>query len=146
MEIQKHQKIIARTKAWLPVVLWMLVIFTFSSLPTTPSTQIFWQDFIIKKSAHIIEYFALTLLLYRAIRFEGLTVPRILLVTFAISVVYAISDEFHQSFTPGRQATLRDVVIDTVGVSIALLFIYKLNDLVVRFDKMKVVSRYINHE
>jgi len=39
---------------------------------------------------------------------------------------YGITDEFHQSFTPGRDPTFRDIIFDTIGATLAIYFIWKL--------------------
>ena len=64
-------------------------------------------------------------LVYNVIRHYKLPVRRALLASGAIVLVYALSDEFHQLFVPGRSGEVRDVVIDTaagvVGVCLAYL-------------------------
>jgi len=103
-------------KLWAPVIIWMGVIFFFSGLPDLNSGLKY--DFFLRKMAHITEYFILTFLFYRA--FKGSFAINNLLYFFAypafLSVIYAISDEFHQSFVPGRTCCIRDVLIDTIGI------------------------------
>lgn len=108
-------------KYWLPPILWALVIFTFSTLQTTPTSQIYWKDFLVKKTAHIVEYGIFASLLYRAFINSGENEKKAMLVSVLIAFVYGITDEFHQGFTPGREPTVRDVLIDAFG---ATLFIY----------------------
>ncbi|MFC1649181.1 VanZ family protein, partial [Patescibacteria group bacterium] len=139
-----HRK--SRLRAWLPFILWGVLIFTFSSLPTTPTTEIYWQDFVIKKSAHIIEFFVLTLLLFKALRFEGVPIHKTFWSIVVFGVFYAITDEFHQSFTPGRQPTLRDVLIDTTGILLAVYFLYRLDTLRSKYTNLKKVSVFLNYE
>ena len=67
---------------------------------------------MLRKGAHVTEYAMLALLLVRAL---GREVP-----AFALGVLYAASDEFHQSFVRGRHAAPLDVAIDAVGVLIGL--------------------------
>jgi VanZ family protein len=98
--------------AWLPVVLWAALIFSFSAVPDLGTGLGTW-DFVLRKIAHVCEYAVLGLLLYRATRREQLAV--------LIGVLYAASDEFHQHFVPGRHATVRDVAIDTGGVLVGVL-------------------------
>lgn len=100
---------------WLPVVLWAGVIFGFSSHPVATTSQFYWRDFIVKKTAHLIEYAVLALLLYRALAGSGMEKKRAGVWAVIISLVYAISDEWHQSFVPGREPKVRDVVIDGLG-------------------------------
>lgn len=112
---------------WLPVALWMVVIFFFSSRPDLPGSRIDWVDFIFKKSAHVTEFAVLTLLAYRAF---GRRSPDYA-VLFAIT--YAFSDEIHQFFTPGRGALLTDVAIDSIGIIIASLLITKRKEIWKKF-------------
>jgi VanZ family protein len=78
-------------------------------------------NFLIRKIAHLTEYFILGILLYKTYRgyiYGGFEVIAIL-----TGFIYACSDEFHQSFVPGRSPAVRDVVIDTTGVILGVLFI-----------------------
>lgn len=102
---------------WGPPIAWAGVIFTFSSIPTLPKVEIIWWDFILKKSAHVIEYAILYFLLFRAFGYKHK-----LLVLF-ICIFYALSDEFHQSFVPGRTSKLSDVGFDTVGMLLSRLIV-----------------------
>jgi len=101
---------------WGLVIVWMSVIFFFSSQPTIKATSFHLLDFIVKKNAHIIEFFVLFLLIRRALPEKHLQTA------FFLSLLYAFSDETHQLFTPGRTALLRDVAFDLLGISIATLF------------------------
>ena len=108
---------------WLPPALWVAAIFIFSSYPTAPVSTIYWREFVIKKSAHIIEFGILTILLYRGFRNYNVGKGNAAIFSIFISLIYGVFDEFHQSFTPGREPRVRDVVFDTIG---ALLAIYSL--------------------
>lgn len=111
---------------WLPVFLWAGVIFGFSSIQVAPALEIYWQDFLIKKTAHLTEYAIFFVLLYRAF-VNTMNVSRVKAATISLIIVllYAISDEYHQSFTPGRQASFRDVVIDTIGGALTWFGLWK---------------------
>lgn len=111
------KKIIFR---WSPVVLWCFLIFLLSSLPTMETSEIFWWDFIIKKTAHILEYGILFFLLVRAQAEK----PNWLL-AFLFCVFYGMTDEYHQSFVPGRTATIRDIGFDTLGALLSFLKLRK---------------------
>ena len=108
---------------WLPPILWAVVIFSFSSLPTIKASQFFWKDFLIKKSAHVFEYAIFTILLYRALKAYGMTQKNAAVSAIFMALLYGISDEIHQTFTPGREPRIRDVFFDTIG---SLLGIYSL--------------------
>jgi VanZ family protein len=109
---------------WLPVVAWMGLIFLVSSRPKAdmfhhPDGNL---DWILKKLAHLAEYAILTLLVWRAV--SGGTGERtkrwVPWVIPAICIAYAASDEYHQSFVPGRRSSAGDVLIDTFGILLAL--------------------------
>jgi VanZ family protein len=109
---------------WLPAVIWMVVIFGFSSRPSLHASAVDWQDFIIKKSAHLGEYFILGILVYNSLKkTSGFNSLSLLLLTITITVLYAVTDEYHQTFISGREGKIRDVAIDGLGSVIALLTI-----------------------
>ena len=101
---------------WLVVVLWLAVIFYFSNQPNLKSEfQPFW-DLVLRKGAHMAEYFVLTFLLFRALNQCKLSLRNLFIVSALCSLAYAISDEFHQSFVGGRVASPIDVSIDSFGI------------------------------
>jgi hypothetical protein len=113
-------------KLWAPPVIWAFVIFAFSSYPSTRTSGFFWQEFIIKKTAHVVEYAVFTALLYRAFKESGVKKRNAGLFSILIAILYAGSDEFHQSFTPGREPTIRDIFFDTIGSVLAIYSIWNL--------------------
>jgi VanZ family protein len=123
MREKKINKIITN---WLPVLVWASVIFLFSSRPTTPVSEIHWRDFIVKKTAHIIEYGIFSTLIYRALKESGVDKKRAGIIAVFLAVSYGFTDEFHQSFTPGRDPRLRDVIFDTIGSIAAIYTIWNL--------------------
>jgi VanZ family protein len=120
---------------WLPPILWMGVIFFFSSLPTIKTSRFYWPDFLLKKTAHFVEYFILSLFYFRAFLGSKISFKKSAFLAILISFFYAVSDEYHQSFTPGREPRLRDVVIDTFGASFAIYFINKYSSKLPAFAK-----------
>ena len=108
------------------LITWMGVIFYLSSRPGL-STGLP-QDFFIRKVAHVSEYALLTWLTFRAfwlnIDKHETKKRAMLIVTFLFSVVFAVSDEFHQTFVPNREGRLRDVCIDAIGIIGMILVIY----------------------
>lgn len=141
-----------RALKWGMVICWMIVIFMFSSDVAETSNEksnfiveiidaagvniesLFKGniDFIIRKLAHFSEYGILSILIYIAVTFEySLKGPKATKnkhykKSFAISIIitfiYACTDEFHQLFVPGRDGAIRDVLIDTSGGILVLLF------------------------
>lgn len=114
-------------KAYLPPVLWAAVIFVLSSQQVLPGLSVSFYDFVFKKSAHMFVYAVLYWLFWRGVdmSFAPENKKVRLYLPFLIVVVYAISDEFHQSLIPSRYATLRDVGYDILGMTIVLLRKYK---------------------
>jgi len=111
---------------WLPVFIWALIIFLFSSRPTKNVSEFYWTDFIVKKSAHIVVYGIFTALTYRALKENGVSKKNSAYWAILFSIFYGITDEFHQSFVPGRGSTLRDIIFDTIGASLAIYIIWNI--------------------
>ena len=126
-------------KYWLPVVLWMALIFTASSdtqsftrssrilapllrwlFPQMPTDTVNQIVLVARKCAHLTEYGVFALLLWRAIRkpvkndSRPWNWPEMRLVLLCVAL-YAASDEFHQLFVSSRDAAVHDVLIDTAG-------------------------------
>ena len=113
-------------KLWLPVVLWAGVIFLLSSLPINKVTTFSWMDFVIKKTAHVVEYAIFYWLSFRAISEKGRKLEKKMFVLpLIMGIFYAFTDEWHQTMVPGRQGTLRDVGFDTIGLMLSLSQIKK---------------------
>lgn len=113
-------------KYWLPVVIWALIIFNFSSHVVPKVGESYWVDFAAKKLAHILEYGIFAVISYRALINSGVNKPLAYYIAIIIPFIYGASDELHQSFTPTRTPTIRDIVFDTIGASIAIYLLAKL--------------------
>jgi VanZ family protein len=147
-------------KFWLPVLLWMALIFSVSSdshssehssrfvepilhwlFPKMSQTRVEDIHFVIRKCAHLTEYAILALLVWRALHQSGNNLPSwswpkvggTLLVVF----LYAATDEFHQSFVPTRTPHFSDVLIDTTGAAIGLLALWLLRHFQKRFRQQQ---------
>ncbi len=95
----------------------MLVIFLFSAQPPSNLPDFDWLDRIVKKGGHVLGYALLALAYWRGFHFRA--DQRWIAWLFAL--FYAISDELHQSFVPGRNASVWDVVaFDNLGATLAL--------------------------
>ena len=134
---------------WLWVALWMLVIFLFSTSafsgdntsriigpilkwisPEISNESIAFVQFFLRKTAHIIEYAFLAILLCNAIvrRLKEFSAKVLIVRSVFISLIYAASDEWHQSLSAGRIGSLMDVSIDGVGAlfgALSFLWIFK---------------------
>ena len=133
-----------RSRAWrglyiLAPVFWMAVIFTLSHQPAAvssgqsgaivghlqqamPGVSTAILTFLVRKSAHIIAYFVLGILMYRALR---ITIRRwrtrtVASFAFLSCSLYAVTDEIHQLFVPGRSGELRDVMIDSIAALVGV--------------------------
>ncbi|HEX4746982.1 MAG TPA: VanZ family protein [Gaiellaceae bacterium] len=102
----------SRARLWLPVVAWAALIFGFSSVPDLGTGLGGW-DLLLRKLAHAAEYAVLGALLVRATGRSGLA--------FALGTLYAVSDEVHQHFVPGRVGAPFDVAIDAIGVAAGIV-------------------------
>jgi len=103
---------------WLPIVFWCGLIFYLSSLPVPPPTGNFFFDIVLPNLAHLAEYALLFTLLWRASK----SFP----FSLFLAILYAFSDELHQSFVPTRTASINDILVDILGVLLAWLVIWKL--------------------
>ncbi len=112
---------------WSPVVLWMGLIFFLSSFHKLQASPISWQDFVIRKTAHFLEYAILYILLYRGLTFtSGLAFKKRLIISLAMTIFYAFTDELHQNMVNGRTGRFFDIGIDSLGALGGLLFVLKL--------------------
>jgi hypothetical protein len=108
--------------AWLPVLAWAALIFTLSSIPDLGTGLGGW-DLAMRKAAHLVEYAILGALLFRALSVAARPLPAAstVLWTWLIGATYAASDELHQHFVPGRQASAVDLIVDAVGVAVGVV-------------------------
>ena len=102
---------------WAPAILWFGLIFFLSSQSTLPS-----PGHVSDKQAHAFTYGVLAVFClmgltgWRTRHVAGAS----LLGAFIITVLYGVSDEFHQSFVPGRTPDAADVMADAIGAALAL--------------------------
>jgi VanZ family protein len=136
-------------KYWLPLILWMAVIFSASTKLGAPAnTSYFFRPImhwlfpgmseeliehihhVVRKTAHFVEYAILGVLVWRAVRFDpafgSFSVKRQFRLALLCCMLYASTDEFHQSFVPTRQPAVLDVLLDTCGSGFGLLVIWGL--------------------
>lgn len=140
-------KNILKIVPWTLVILWMILIFSLSHQSAVESnkiskgiTEVFVDgiekvtlnsnfnissfNHIIRKNAHFFLYLVLGMLVMNAIKISNQYIKRHMLLTVLICILYAILDELHQLFVPGRGAQIMDVFIDSVGASIGVLIYY----------------------
>lgn len=79
-------------------------------------------SFIVRKAAHFSAYTAMGILSFLTfVSYEKLRFKLRCAVSYAVCVLYAVSDEIHQHFVPGRSCEIRDMLIDSVGALLGLL-------------------------
>lgn len=131
---------------WLIVICWMGVIFFFSAQNAEQSNQSsgwvidklfsiqylssveqvadsFFMQFSVRKIAHFSEYLVLGILLFKAFEQGKLLNKNFVYKAFLVSVFYALTDEFHQAYIPGRSAQWQDVLLDCFGAFVGILCI-----------------------
>lgn len=121
-----HSKIMRQISAWLPVVLWCVLIFRFSSGSIPSASMIYWQDFAVKKTGHVLLFGALAFLIYRALKINKIKSDKAAFTAVILSTIYGATDEFHQLYTKGRESRIRDVFIDGSGALLVVLLLYYL--------------------
>ncbi len=132
-------------KEWILLAVWMSVIFgtscrfisseelskavsTHGPIAISPSSfDRFWDSYwwVFVKGYHVLEFALLAVLLLKPLRFK-------LPFVASFALLYAASDEFHQTFVPGRGGRVSDVIIDAIGISAVCL--------VVRFVRKRQAS------
>ena len=134
----------ARAKSWLPAVAWAGVISVLSTdvfssqhtsrfiipalhwiFPGAGTETLALMHVVIRKSAHVTEYFIFSIFLVRGLRGQDRGWKlRWAIWAIVIAAGYAGLDEFHQSFVPSRTASPWDALLDTAGASAAQIFLW----------------------
>jgi VanZ family protein len=155
-------RLAARAKSWLPAVAWAVVISVLSTdvfssqhtsrfiipalhwiFPRAGAETLALMHAVIRKSAHVTEYFIFSIFLVRGLRGQDRGWKmRWAVWAIVIAAGYAAFDEFHQSFVPSRTASPWDALLDTVGASAAqvVLWIWNLSKGKVNGDSSLVTS------
>ena len=108
--------------AWLPALVWAGLIFALSAQADLTFLPDQGLNFVVAKLGHLTIFGVLALLLWRAL--AGTTRLRHPSPwALALTVLYAITDELHQAFVPGRNASILDVGIDAAGAMIAIAIV-----------------------
>ena len=161
--MKKKAKIIILTTI---TILWMVFIFSMSAKNATQSSSIsggftynilntFFEQFrsidkttqngiveglqfIVRKSAHFLAYAILGGLCFEnLINLDKISKKKVFLIAFLISVLYAISDEIHQYFVPGRACQFRDVMIDSCGALTGIIVVIIFSKIIQKLNKIK---------
>ncbi len=134
---------------WIPVLIWMLLIYSLSAQPSSQSNGLSKEitkiivdtigrivpidievstvndlgtqlNHIVRKLGHFIEYMILGILVMNAFKKCGYTNNKIWGYSLIFCVLYASSDEIHQLFVPGRGCQVKDVIIDSFGAMVGI--------------------------
>jgi VanZ family protein len=143
----------ALLKYWLPLLVWMSVIFTASSdrlsfehssrliaplvhwlLPNLSGESVRAVVMFGRKCAHLTEYAVLALLLWRVVpKPSGSGSPSwrwsAAGLALTLAALYAATDEIHQTFVPSREGSAWDVLADTTGAALGLLCLWAIGRL-----------------
>lgn len=108
-------------KFWSPPVVWAGFIFYISSLSQVTPAYGGLFEYIITYGGHFTEYLVLAFLVRRAlVKTTSMVYYQYALWSLLIAVFYAITDEWHQSFVPSRDASIVDVAFDSLGSVVAV--------------------------
>jgi hypothetical protein len=102
---------------WGPACIMMTLIFTASGTSGQDLPHFGFLDLIVKKGGHAFGYALLGISYLRGLTKGRNVSPGQLLLAVMLASLYAATDEFHQSFTPGRSPSVEDVIIDTIGAT-----------------------------
>lgn len=145
---------------WAVSLLWMVVIFCFSAENAEESTQtsngfteiaaqfickffssvpydkiLGTSQFLVRKAAHFSIYTILGLLVFLAAMFSDFKKKG--LISALICLFYAVSDEIHQYFVPGRSCRIFDVSIDFCGSLCGIIFVYIIFSILKKYKKFQ---------
>lgn len=102
---------------WLPVLAWMGFIFFLSAQPHLPNPAHGWLAEALSLGAHATVFGVLAVLWQRALGRQ----PHAWLMALGLTLLYALSDEFHQAFVPGRHPDPWDLLCDGLGAGLGLV-------------------------
>jgi VanZ family protein len=94
----------------------MAAIFAFSSIPAAEMPHFSWADGFVKKSGHVVVFSLLALSFWHGLGWKSGKIG----LAWGMAFLYAVLDEYHQSFVPGRNAWWADVAIDSAAAALAL--------------------------
>lgn len=104
-------------KNWLPSIFMMFVIYAVSSMPGPVIREAGLGSEALHVKGHFILFFFLAIAFYKA--------TKSIIYSTLFSVMYAVLDEYHQFFTFERSPSLYDIQIDSLGVIMAGILIWK---------------------
>jgi VanZ family protein len=116
------KKFLSIVPRWFPALFFMAAIFMFSAQPSANLPNFLGWDYFVKKASHALGYGLLALSYLHYFKYD----KKRYWLAWLMAVAYSATDEFHQSFVAGRNASVYDVVIfDNLGALIVLWFHFK---------------------
>lgn len=112
-----------RWVAIVAAVAWMGLIFGLSARSTVPTPPGF-SAHLTSIAGHFSVYLVLAVILYWTFGFVMAPGARRYLAAWGLAVLYGLSDEWHQSFVPGRTPDVLDVLTDATGAAVGLLIVW----------------------
>lgn len=109
-----------------------------SKAPVVEASHIEGLNIIIRKNAHAFEYIVLAVLICNAFFINKFRGRGAIVYVLFMCLLYAVTDEFHQLFVPGRTSLVSDVIIDFTGAIIGLGLFY--------FSYYKIYIKYTNKQ
>lgn len=136
------------------VILWMTLIFIMSSSNSIESnnqsgyivnyianlfniTNLNTLSYIVRKLAHLTEYFILGFLVINMIT----CYKKKTYISIIICILYAISDELHQSLVPGRSPQIKDIIIDSIGSLSGILTYLCILNTINKYKRKKEIKK-----
>lgn len=124
---------------WSPAIIIMGIIFIASSTSGSSIPDFGYINFLAMKGGHLLGYALLgAAFLHGLSSGRSITRPKVV-ITVIVVILYAILDEWHQSFTPGRNPTSLDICIDTAGGFLGMAFLH-----IIRKGFLNLKNRNIN--
>ena len=106
------EKVIRQLSAWLPVLLWSLLIFKFSAGSVPVASTVYWQDFAVKKTGHIMLFGMMALLIYRGFRINNIPKVKSAIYSVLLAFFYGGTDEL------GHKAVMNRVSVNDLHATI----------------------------
>lgn len=136
----KNRKQVINLMSWTALILWLVLIFYLSAQLVNKSnglskavTEAILEivapssnfninriNHLVRKNAHFFAYLILGILVINVFKRSGIKIFKGIMLSLVFCILYAISDELHQLFVPGRGAQVKDVVIDSSGAVVGI--------------------------
>ena len=119
----------------LPLIICLVAIFILSHQPKAPFIEITFE--YEDKLLHFLAYFILgiSLIMASVANLQKASNKKLAIAVLLIGMIYGLSDEFHQSFVPGRDSSIFDWFADCLGLILSLSFLNLIRKLIIHRPK-----------